>query len=283
MNNHQQVRLQAGTSIELAAPIPRNRDWRFALFDFDGTLSLIREGWFEIMSSMFIDELADCNTSETSEQLADVVRRFITDLTGKQTIYQMLQLAAEVRQRGGQPREALDYKHAYHQRLMSHVAGRRDGLRNGSIDPQDLLVPGSLEILDQLRQREITLYLASGTDLNYVLEETELLGLSHYFGTRIYGALDDYASFSKQQVITHLLQEHGIDGHQLLGFGDGYVEIENVKQAGGLAVAVATAEANLGGQVDPWKRQRLLDVGADIVIPDFHEAGPLCDIIWNAD
>lgn len=283
MNNRQQVRLQAGTSIELAAPIPRNRHWRFALFDFDGTLSLIREGWFEIMSSMFIDELAGCNTSETPEQLADVVRRFITDLTGKQTIYQMLQLAEEVRQRGGQPREALDYKHAYHQRLMSHVSGRRDGLREGSIDPQDLMVPGSRVILDELQRRDITLYLASGTDLDYVREETELLGLSHYFGTHIYGAVDDYASFSKQQVITGLLQEHAIDGSQLIGFGDGYVEIENVKQAGGLAVAVATAEATLGGQTDPWKRQRLLDVGADIVIPDFQESRQLCDMIWGTD
>ena len=51
------------------------------------------------------------------------------------------------------------------------------------------------------------------------------------------------------------------------------MEIENTKQAGGLAVAVASDEAHNGsGQVDHWKRQRLLGVGADVVIPDFRDA-----------
>ena len=34
-------------------------------------------------------------------------------LNGKQTIYQMMQLADRVRDRGGQPREPLWYKHEY--------------------------------------------------------------------------------------------------------------------------------------------------------------------------
>ena len=283
MNISKPPTYQPGTRIELAAPIPRQPAWRFALFDFDGTLSLIREGWFGIMSSMFVEELTNCGTSESAEQLSKLVRSFITELTGKQTIFQMMRLAEEVQQRGGDPREPLEYKHHYHRRLMSHVSARREGLRAGSIDPQDMMVPGSRDILDELQRRDITLYLASGTDLDFVREETELLGLSQYFGQHIYGALDDYASFSKQQVITALLKEHAIDGSQLIGFGDGYVEIENVKQAGGLAVAVATAEATLGGQTDPWKRQRLLAVGADIVIPDFQESRQLCEMIWDTD
>ncbi len=47
-------------------------------------------------------------------------------------------------------------------------------------------------------------------------------------------------------------------GEQLLAFGDGYVEIENTKEVGGLAVAVASDEANNGsGRMDEWKRDRL--------------------------
>jgi hypothetical protein len=43
-----------------------------------------------------------------------------------------------------------------------------------------------------------------------------------------------------------------------------------------LAVAVASDEAQNGsGQVDEWKRQRLLGVGADVVIPDYRDAEPL--------
>ena len=49
---------------------------------------------------------------------------------------------------------------------------------------------------------------------------------------------------------------------------------------GGLAVAVASDEAHNGsGRVDPWKRERLLGVGADVVIPDFRDAAPLLECL----
>ena len=54
------------------------------------------------------------------------------------------------------------------------------------------------------------------------------------------------------------------------------------EEAGGLAVAVASDEANNGaGRFDEWKRQRLLGVGADLVIPDFRDAEPLLKTIFN--
>ncbi len=66
----------------------------------------------------------------------------------------------------------------------------------------------------------------------------------------------------------------------MLAFGDGYVEIQNTKEAGGLAVAVASDEAdNGGGRFDEWKRQRLLGVGADVVIPDFRDGEALLECI----
>ena len=100
-----------------------------------------------------------------------------------------------------------------------------------------------------------------------------MLDIAKYFGPRVYGALDNYQNFSKQMVIERILRENRIAGNQLLSFGDGYVEIENTKTVGGLAVAVASDEANNGaGTVDEWKRQRLLQVGADMVIPDFRDA-----------
>ena len=59
-----------------------------------------------------------------------------------------------------------------------------------------------------------------------------------------------------------------IDGDQLLGFGDGYVEIEEVKQAGGVAVGVATDEPECRF-IDEWKQSRLIGVGADYIIPNY--------------
>jgi phosphoglycolate phosphatase-like HAD superfamily hydrolase len=133
-----------------------------------------------------------------------------------------------------------------------------------------------------LRERGLALYLASGTDEDRVKAEAELLGLNQYFGRHIYGALDDYKQFSKQKVIARLLQENNISGRQLLSFGDGYVEIQNTKDVGGLAVAVASDEARNGsGRFDEWKRQRLLQVGADVVIPDYRDAAALLERIFS--
>ncbi len=83
------------------------------------------------------------------------------------------------------------------------------------------------------------------------------------------GHSDDYKSFSKAKVIERILTEHRVEGSSTVGFGDGYVEIQNVKAAGGTAVAVASDEAGRSGKPDAWKRDRLIGVGADLVIPDY--------------
>jgi phosphoglycolate phosphatase-like HAD superfamily hydrolase len=249
------------------------------LFDFDGTLSLIRQGWPEVMVPMFT-EVLPALAGETEADRRRMAFEDIMRLNGKQTIYQMIQLAQRVRERGGQPQEPLWYKHEYLRRLNLRIADRKSGLKAGTIPPDDLLVHGSRPLLEDLCRRGLPLYLASGTDEAYVKQEAELLGLTRYFGRRIYGAQDDYKTFSKKMVIERIIRENEIRGEQLLSFGDGYVEIENTKEAGGLAVAVASDEANNGsGQMDPWKRERLAGVGADIVIPDFRDAAPLLELI----
>jgi hypothetical protein len=106
--------------------------------------------------------------------------------------------------------------------------------------------------------------------------------MTEFFGSHIYGALDDYKKFSKKMVIERILKENAIPGAQLLAFGDGYVEIENTREVGGLAVAVASDEANNGsGKFDEWKHKRLTGVGADVVIPDYRDAKTLLDIIFE--
>ncbi|MGQ9503530.1 MAG: HAD family hydrolase [Thermogutta sp.] len=270
-----------GTMIEVLRPIKRPAMNRHALFDFDGTLSLIREGWPEIMIPMMVECLEETGTNETVEELEQLVRSFVMELTGKQTIYQMIRLAEEVKKRGGTPLDPTDYKRMYHERLMARIADRREGLRTGRIKPEEMLVPGSLALLEELRRRNVELYLASGTDEVYVREEATLLGLDRYFGENIYGAIDDYKRFSKAMVIERILATHRIPGSLLLGFGDGYVEIENVKAVGGIAVAVASDEAGRSGQPDPWKRERLIGVGADIVVPDYRECQMLVAYLWG--
>lgn len=249
------------------------------LFDFDGTLSLIREGWVAVMTPMFV-EMLPTRSDETPAELQRLVYDDIARLTGKQTIYQMIQLCERIRERGGEPRDPLWYKHEYLRRLQERIGARQEGLRSGQILPDALLVYGARALLEQLSARGLALHLASGTDEPLVKAEAELLDVARYFQGRIYGAHDDYRRFSKQLVIERILQENAIDGHRLLAFGDGYVEIENTKHAGGLAVAVASDEAHNGsGRPDAHKRERLLGCGADVVIADFRDAGALLDCI----
>jgi phosphoglycolate phosphatase len=252
--------------------IPRGR-FRSVLFDFDGTLSLLREGWPQVMIPMMVEVLRSTGTSEGEQELTAVVEEFVMRLNGRQTIYQMIRLAEEVRRRGGTPLDPLEYKHRYHELLMGRIRGRLSDLEEGSAGPEDWTVPGSHALLEALSARGLTLYLASGTDLKYVCHEADLLGLTQFFGGRIYGALDDYGKFSKRQVIERMLREEGLGGEELLGFGDGFVEIEEVKRAGGVAVAVASDEVRRQG-VNAWKRDRLVAAGADLVVPHYrgHES-----------
>lgn len=268
--------------IEFAPHFRPRPEVSHVLLDFDGTLSLIRQGWPEIMAPMFV-EMLPRRPGETEEELRRLVFDDIMRLNGKQTMYQMIQLAERVRERGGQPQEPLWYKHEYLRRLNERIRGRVDALRNGSLRPDELLVHGARSLLERLCERGLTLFLASGTDEPFVKEEAKLLDVARYFDGRIYGAVDDYQNFSKKLVIEQILHENAIPGERLLAFGDGYVEIENTKQVGGLAVAVASDEAQNGsGRMDPWKRERLLAVGADVVIPDYRDAAVLLAAIFGS-
>ncbi len=266
-------------SVELPVPLVPRPEISHVLFDFDGTISLIRQGWPEVMVPMFVEALPR-QPGETDEALRQLVLDDIMRLNGKQTIYQMIQLADRIRERGGQPDEPLAYKHEYLRRLESHIGARTTALAARTIAPEALLVHGVRPLLEHLRDLGLPLYLASGTDLSAVQREADLLDVTRYFNGHIFGALDDFKQFSKKIVIDRILQDHAITGRHLLSFGDGYVEIENTKQAGGLAVAVASDEANNGsGRVDEWKRQRLLGVGADAVIPDYRHAIPFINYL----
>ncbi len=84
------------------------------------------------------------------------------------------------------------------------------------------------------------------------------------------------------EIAVRQLRETSADQEEfLLGFGDGYVEIDNIKTAGGPAIAVASDEKDKSGRPDPWKRDRLIGVGADVVVPDYRDARVLLDYLWR--
>jgi len=261
---------------------PAGRRFRFALFDFDGTISLIREGWPEIMIPQMVEVLEPLKTGLSREALRAMVAEDVAESTGKQTIYQMIRLAERVREFGGTPADPWEYKAEYSRRLLEHIKARREGLRSGRTKPAELLLPGAKEFLEALAAREgMLLCCASGTDQPEVQEEAKLLGVASYFGDHIYGSPRDYPASSKAQVIARLIEANHIAGEDLVVFGDGFVEIENTKTVGGYAVGVASDEASGGGRVDEWKRERVLRAGADVIVPDFANVAALMGLLFG--
>src|SRR5579884_372338 len=104
---------------------------RVALFDFDGTLSLIRSGWVDVMVPMMVEILLDLKTGESEQEITNIVREFVWRLTGKETIYQMMEFADHVTRRGGRALDPLEYKKMYLDRLWIKIRNRVESLRQG--------------------------------------------------------------------------------------------------------------------------------------------------------
>jgi phosphoglycolate phosphatase-like HAD superfamily hydrolase len=283
MNNHMDLDVDnlRKNGIELIHPDIERGRIRFALFDFDGTISLIREGWQGIMIPMMVEILEKTPKHEDRSTIEAVVKDFVTRLTGKQTIYQMMQLCEEIRLRGGEPNEPLAYKEMYNERLNRHIRQRILDLKSGDASPTEMMVPGTLEWLQILKKREVRCFLASGTDEKYVQAEAGMLSLTPFF-SGIYGALDDLDKYSKKMVIDRILFENGLTGPEFVVFGDGFVEIADSKAVSGIAVGVASKEKTRHG-IDDWKRGRLIAAGADLIIADFCCALSLEALLFDAN
>lgn len=269
-----------GTAIEIHREIDTGNIGH-VVFDFDGTISLIRDGWQNVMVPMMVDFIqTETDTTEPRAALESLVVAFVDRLTGKQTIYQMMQLGEEIAKRGGTPQEPLAYKDAYNRLLLPVVEERIAGLAAGTLSAEPLRVPMSLDFLRSLREMGITCYLASGTDVEFVRNEAALLGVADFFNGGIFGALREYQKFSKAMVIQKILTDFGLRGSELLIVGDGYVEIENAKAVGAIAVGVASVEDNVYN-MNADKRERLIRAGADIIIPDFRDGARLLDYLFS--
>jgi phosphoglycolate phosphatase-like HAD superfamily hydrolase len=231
------------------------------------------------MVPMMVEILMDLKTGEREEDLRKVVDEFVWRLTGKETIYQMMALCDEITARGGRPLDPRVYKQQYLDLLWEEIKTRVEALRSGKVSPEEHLVPGSRALLESLKERGIRMYLASGTDHAFVQDEANLLDVSKYFDGGVFGALDDLKAFSKAILIQRILSTAEFTGDELLGFGDGYVEIEEVKKAGGVTVGVATTEPECM-VVDDWKRERLIGVGADYIVPNYIHHERLLDTLF---
>ena len=250
---------------------------RAVLFDFDGTISTLRCGWESVMKPLMLEMISGGKSYD--EALEREVEAYISDSTGIQTIHQMKWLAATVHERGNNPDASTDpwwYKAEYNRRLMENVSGRVQRLIDGEVSSSEYLIKGSEDFLKALCERDVCLYVASGTDHPDVCAEAEALGLCKYF-TLIAGAPVGEENCSKEKVMTQLLGAENLHGDEVAVIGDGKVEIRLGHEAGARTIGLATNERE--GGVDPVKRERLIQAGADVIAGDFTEKEALLEFL----
>lgn len=282
LNHHNGRTYLPDTQIEIVSPHRPCAPPRYVLFDFDGTISLIREGWQGIMAGLMLECLLETPQADDEAVLRQLINDLILHSTGRPTIDQMVWLAEEVDRRGGQAKTPDQYKGIYLDQLHRCVTERLAALERGQVGPADLTVPGVLSLLTQLAEQGVTCYLASGTERPDVINEVGVLGLAHYFGERIYGPQEGGPAFSKEMVIQQIMREHGLHGCELLSFGDGRVEILHTAEVEGVAIGVASNETERQG-VNEVKRAQLIQAGAAIIVPDFRESEPLLEYLFASD
>jgi len=268
-----------GTQIEIINEAELGRI-KHVLFDFDGTISLLREGWQQIMVPVCVEMI--CGDTEPTDAIRAAVDQMIDDTTGIQTIFQMECLVDMVRAHGLVPEHAIktpaEYKAVYNDRLMVPVRERLAKLATGTLSKHDSTVHGAETFLQLIKARGAHMYVFSGTDRDDVRNEADKLGVAQYF-EEIWGALPSVEEYSKEKVIREIIAQHDLHGAEVLAIGDGPVELRNVKEHGGIALGICSDEV-AGEGWDDAKRARLIKAGADFLVPDFNEAEKLVAYLY---
>ena len=265
--------------IEIVRPDHPRGPVRCVVFDFDGTLSLLRANWQGLMIPRMVEILVATGATESRAALVALVTEFVTRLTGQPTMLQMQALADEVARRGRPRPDPQIYLDEYLDKLLAQTRARIDAVKSGRATADEMLVPGSRPLVDRLARRGLLLVISSGTDLAHVRYETAVLALDPYFGPRIFGPVDNDPAFSKQRVLETLMTERGLRGSEIACIGDGPAEMLAARAVGARAIGVASDEVERSGQVNALKREHLIRAGADLIVADYRCHEPLLQIL----
>ena len=260
---------------------------RHVIFDSDGTISALRQGWEKIMEDTMVRSICGGKYDDIDlvllKRVKKMVKNYIERSTGVQTILQMEELVKLVKKFKLVPeKKILDkfgYKKIYNDRLMKMVNKRMEKIKSGELDIGDFIIKGASAFLRKLKDLDLCLYLASGTDKKDVENEAEILGSAQFFNNGIYGALDDIRKYSKKLIIEKIIKENHLKNQELAVFGDGPVEMYECRKNGGIAIGVASDEIRRYG-LNIEKRERLIRSGANIIIPDFSQFEKLMDLLF---
>lgn len=278
------------TLLEIVAPSQMSHFPAVAIFDHDGTISTLRQGWEAVMEQSMLAAIAgdayDALPNKCIQSLREDIHEFIDRTTGIQTIEQMHYLVELVHHYTYVPKEqvltAEMYKSIYNRQLLAMVAKKVEEVKAGRLDASDLTIKGSISFLRYLAAHGTKLYLASGTDVEDVKQEAALLGYADYFDGRIFGSVGDVKNDPKRLVIQQIINTQVVGNpDSCVVFGDGPVEMREAKRHGLLAVGLLSDEIRRYG-LNMKKRSRLILGGADLLIPDFSHASILAEYLgWE--
>jgi rfaE bifunctional protein kinase chain/domain len=276
-----------GTEIEIVNKWDHQPQIEHAIFDHDGTISTLREGWELIMAPMMIKAILGEKYLDADESLYQKVKErsdeFIDKTTGIQTLVQMKGLIELIREFGCVPEDQIldefGYKQIYNDELLIMVKLREEKFAKGELSLEDFTLKNAVPFLQKLHDAGIKLYLASGTDEADVKSEAKVLGYDHLFQGRIYGAVGDINKEAKKIVLDRILDSIGESAlGKVATFGDGPVEMRETNKRGGISIGVASNELRRYG-LNINKRTRLIKAGADVIIPDFSQLPQLLDLL----
>ncbi len=275
------------TEIEIINRSDESPDIKYAIFDNDGTVSTLREGWEHIMAPMMVRAILGEKYPEADDNLIKKVKyrvdEFIDKTTGIQTLRQMRILLELIKEFGFVPYEQMldetGYKEVYNNELMLMVREREEKLLKGELGIEDLTLKNAIPFLKRLYNSGIKLFLTSGTDEEDVKHEASVLGYDNLFEGGIHGAVGDIDKEAKKIVLDRILDSIGeSEAGRIATFGDGPVEIRETHKRGGIAVGVASNELRRYG-INQVKRTRLIKAGADIIVPDFTQPDRLLSFL----
>ena len=285
--DHRHATYLSDSEIEIVVQWESSLQIEHAIFDHDGTISTLREGWELIMGPMMVKAVLGSKYHDADEALyRKVVSRvndYIDKTTGIQTLVQMKGLLDIIREFGCVPEaEMLDefgYKKIYNDELLEMVKVREEKFSKGELGLEDFTMKNAVRFLQKLHDADVKLYLASGTDEDDVKKEAEALGYAPLFEGRIYGAVGDITREAKKMVLDRILSSIGESSFgKLITFGDGPVEMRETRKRGGLSVGIASNELKRFG-LNESKRTRLIKAGADVIIPDFSQMNQLLNLL----
>jgi phosphoglycolate phosphatase-like HAD superfamily hydrolase len=260
---------------------------KYAFFDYDGTISTVRQGWDIIMKNIMVkaimgDQAAsipDDKKNEIESSVADYIDR----TAGVQMILQMKELRQMIVDYNFVSEEkifsAKEYKNLAYSELGEIVRERLSNFRRGNLNSEDLTIKGAVTFLKDLREKGVSLHLVSGGDQNAIRHNSKILGYADLFEGRINGSIESSNENSKENIMKRVIMENNLEGAEIVCFGDGPEEIRVAVKYGAIAIGVASDEITRSG-LNPEKRKRLIESGANIIIPDFSDSDKILDYLF---